>query len=241
LCPSGWCEVGPRAASGATRGTTIRWIGAAGFGLAGPLFLAYPLLRPWTDETTLEGAAAFASGAWVVSHTMAMLGFLSLTVGAASLAIPSEERPATAGGRSRVVAAVLAWLGAGLVLPYYGAEAFGLQVIGARVVVEADPSLLQMAEQFRLGPVAATMFGAGLLALAGAGIAMAAALRHADQLMRAGGLLSGLGLATYLPQFFLPAAGRIGHGEVLALGLILLAAALWRSRDTARRPAGEPA
>jgi hypothetical protein len=37
--------------------------------------------RPYTDETTLDGARAFTSTAWVASHVMGMLGFIGLAIG----------------------------------------------------------------------------------------------------------------------------------------------------------------
>ena len=49
--------------------------------VAGVLFLLYPALRPWEDETTTSGAAAaMGSTAWVVAHLCAMLGFILVAV-----------------------------------------------------------------------------------------------------------------------------------------------------------------
>ena len=39
-------------------------------------------------------------------------------------------------------------------------------------------------------------------------------------------MLAGIALLTYLPQFFLPSAGRIGHGLVLGIGLLVIAYAV---------------
>ena len=46
---------------------------------------------------------------------------------------------------------------------------------------------------------------------------------------RTGGLLAGLGLMTYLPQFFGTPALRVTHGLVLGLGLVLIAVATART------------
>jgi hypothetical protein len=49
--------------------------------LAGMFFVLYPAIRPFSDESSLRGAEAFASAAWVVAHSLAMAAFLLLTLG----------------------------------------------------------------------------------------------------------------------------------------------------------------
>ena len=51
-------------------------LGAGALAIAGALFVVYPALRPFSDETSLQGAAAFASTAWIVAHMLAMVGFI---------------------------------------------------------------------------------------------------------------------------------------------------------------------
>ncbi|MCK6212267.1 hypothetical protein KZX45_17125 [Georgenia sp. EYE_87] len=202
---------------------------AVAFALAGAGFVVYPALRPYSDETTLAGAEAMSSTAWVLAHSVGMLAFLALTVAVWSLrrTVPGlRQLPAA-------VAAVLTWLGVSLVLPYYGGETFALQVIAERAATEAEPGLLELADAFRYQPVAIASFGAGLLALAAAGVSLATALRDSGTLGRAGGLLVGLGLVLYLPQFFVAPAGRIGHGVLLAAGCAALAV-LGRRAGTAQ-------
>lgn len=46
-------------------------------------------------------------------------------------------------------------------------------------------------------------------------------------LARWSGVPFGVGFALFLPQFSTPAASRIGHGVLLAIGCLLLAATLW--------------
>lgn len=196
-----------------------RAAGAAALLLAALVFAAYPALRPYTDESTLDGARAFASGAWAAAHTLGMVGFVVLPLGLLGLAAHGElDR-----GRAAVV---LAWLGGALVLPYYGAETFGLGVIGARAAAEGDAGLLSLAEEFRTGALPVTVFGLGLLALAGAGVALAVGSRRTRA--RWGGALVGAALVLYLPQFFAPPAARIAHGALLGIGCALLAATLLR-------------
>jgi hypothetical protein len=56
-------------------------LSALSFGLAGACFFAYPAIRPYTDEASLAGTEAFASPAWLLSHTLAIVGFILLTLG----------------------------------------------------------------------------------------------------------------------------------------------------------------
>jgi hypothetical protein len=44
--------------------------------VAGVCFLLYPAIRPFADEDSLAGAEAFASGAWVIAHLLAVLAFI---------------------------------------------------------------------------------------------------------------------------------------------------------------------
>ncbi len=54
---------------------------ALALALAGACFALYPAIRPFSDETTLRGAQAFASASWQVAHTLAMVAFILLTLG----------------------------------------------------------------------------------------------------------------------------------------------------------------
>jgi hypothetical protein len=222
-----------------TSATRIR-AGAAALTAAGVLFLAYPALRPWHDEGTVAGAtASMSSTAWVTAHFFAMLGFILMPLGLLAL------RAALAATRAEplaLTAAVLAWIGSGLVLPYYGAEDFGLHAIAGPAGPRAG--LLSLVHAVRFQPLAKTKLGAGLLLLAAAGIMAAIAVWQSHVLPRTSGILFATGIALFLPQFFGPAAVRIGHGLLFAEGSIVLAAPLWASAGRARAatlPAGSSA
>lgn len=207
-----------------TSATRIR-AGAVALAAAGALFFAYPALRPWHDEGTIAGAtASMSSTAWVAAHFFAMLGFILVPLGL--LALRSVLAPTRAEPLA-LTAAVLAWIGSGLVLPYYGAEDFGLHGIAGSAGAGSD--LLSVADAVRFQPLAATMFGAGLILLAAAAIMAAIAVWRSEVLPRASAILFAVGMALFLPQFFGPAATRIAHGVLLAAGLVILAAALWAS------------
>jgi hypothetical protein len=212
-----------------TSATRIR-AGAAALAAAGVLFLAYPALRPWHDERTVAGAtASMSSAAWVAAHFFAMLAFILVPLGLLAL------RAALADTRAEplaLTAAVLAWIGSGLVLPYYGAEDFGLHAIAGSAGSQAG--LLGLVHAVRYQPLAVTIFGIGLLLLAGGAIMAAIAVWRSHVLPRASAILFAAGMALFLPQFFGPAAVRIAHGILLAAGLFILAAALWASAGRPR-------
>ncbi|GAA4443746.1 hypothetical protein [Phytohabitans houttuyneae] len=199
-------------------------LGAAALAAAGVLFLLYPAVRPWHDEATVDGAvASMASGAWVASHAFAMLGFVLAALGLLALRD-------TVPGPLTTAAVVTTWIGAGLVLPYYGAEDFGLHSLARRYADGESFDLLATVDAVRNQPVAITMFGVGLLVLALGGVLAALAVRRSGVLPRSSGVLFGLGLVLFLPQFFTPAPIRIAHGVLLAAGCGWLAFALWRAR-----------
>jgi hypothetical protein len=203
--------------------------GAVALAVAGVLFVAYPALRPWHDENTVSGATlSMSSGAWVAAHFFAMVGFILLPLGLLALraAVASTRTEPTA-----LLATVFAWIGGGLVLPYYGAEDFGLHAIAGPHGQGTD--LLALVKAVRYQPVAITIFGVGLILLAVAGILAAVAVWRCGVLPKAAGVLFAAGFALYLPQFFGPAALRIAHGILVVIGCLVLAAALWRPAATA--------
>jgi hypothetical protein len=167
-------------------------------GLAGLLFVVYPVVRPYGDAAPAGEAIAFSSPAWVVAHLAAVAGFVLV-----GLALRGFGRAAE----------VTWWVGTGLVLPYYGAEVFALHVLGQRL---SGRELSDVAEAIRLGPAAAVVFVAGLVALAVAGVLLA---------VREGVVAVPFAVAMvgFLPQFFAGPEVRIAHGVLLGVGLVLLA------------------
>lgn len=176
--------------------------------IAGLAFAFYPLLRGSSTEVGFGGAELYARPTWLLAHCLGMAGFITAAWGLSTI-----DRLA---GR-------LAFGGTLLVLPYYGAEAFGLNAIGRLALQTHDPSGVAAANMFRYQPVAITAFGVGLLLLAAAGVRLLQLVRRGPGLRRLGLLITGLGLLTYLPQFFAPIEGRIAHGIALGLGLLVLA------------------
>ncbi|GII83029.1 hypothetical protein Ssi03_10190 [Sphaerisporangium siamense] len=197
--------------------------GAVAFAVAGVLFLLYPLVRPYSDESSMAGAQAIGSPAWVAAHMFAMVGFILLTLGLLAVHL-LLNRPGS------LRALVVTMIGAGLTLPYYGAEDFALNVIAARAVRDGDPSLLQLVDEFRYQPVAVTTFAAGLLLL-GVGTVMAAiAIWRSGTLPRWSAVPLAAAFALFIPQFFSTDALRIAHGALTMAGALWMAWTLWRAR-----------
>ena len=195
--------------------------------VAGVLFVLYPAVRPWKDESTVDGAvAAMSSPAWVASHAFAMIGFILVVLGL--LAVVAVLR-GTRGEALAKAALVTSWIGAGLVLPYYGAEDFGLHAIASHAAAGEPLAVLSLVDSIRNQPVAMTMFGAGLLTLAASGVLTALAVARSGRLSAIAAWIFAVGYVLFLPQFFGPPAVRIGHGVLLGIGLAWLGLSLVRT------------
>lgn len=203
-------------------------LGALALALAGVLFALYPATRPWHDESTVDGATrAMSSNWWVASHLFAMIAFILVTLGL--LAVRDAVRHTRAEPLA-FAAVVTGWIGVGLVLPYYGAEDFGLHAIASKYAAGQPLDLLDLVDTVRFNPVAMTTFGLGLIALGVSAVLTAVAVWRSGVLPRPSGILFALGFVLFLPQFYTPAAVRIAHGLLVAVGSAWLALALWRAR-----------
>ncbi|MFL6120949.1 hypothetical protein [Actinophytocola sp.] len=179
--------------------------------IAGVFFLLYPVLRPWTDETTTAGAhEAMSSTAWVVAHFLAMIGFVLVPLALLGLRDAVGLAPAA-----------VMWVGTGLTLPYYGAEDFGLHAAATK-----GTNLLAVTEATRYNPIAVTIFGIGLVTLAVGAVLVAVALWRSGSPSRYAAAVFAAGFVLFLPQFFTPAPVRIAHGVLMLVGLMWLAFSL---------------
>jgi len=120
--------------------TRVR-LSAAALVIAGILFVFYPAIRPFSDETSLQGAAAFASTEWVLAHLLAIAAFTLLPIGLLGLQNSMQQ---TAAERQGYWAVVLSWIGVALTLPFYGEEAYGLHVIGQEAIRQQSTALLTL-------------------------------------------------------------------------------------------------
>ena len=150
-----------------------------------------------------------SSGAWVAAHLFAMLGFILVGLGLLAL---RDALSGTPGQHVALAAVVTWWIGAGLTLPYYGAEDFGLNAI-ARKAAGQQVDVLDLVQTVRFSPVPVTVFLLGLLGLAVAAILAAVAIWRSGSLPRYSGVVFALGFALFIPQFYGPptvAASRTG-------------------------------
>jgi hypothetical protein len=213
-------------------------LGALALAVAGALFVLYPAIRPYADETSLQGAAAFASSAWIVAHVLAMLGFVLVTLGLLALYATLQD---TAAKRFAFLALVTAWIGSGLTLPYYGAEAFGLHVLGQEAIRQHSTAIVGLANDVRYGP-GVLLFIPGLLLLGIGAIVAAAGVWRSGTLPRWSGVPFGFAFALYIPQFFASPVIRVAHGLLVTAGCLWLAIAIWQrasqmKHDSQGRPA----
>lgn len=203
-------------------------LSAAALVVAGLLFILYPTLRPFSDEVSLEGAAAFAANNWLLAHMLAMVAFTLLPFGLLGLYQSLQESNVEGTG---YWALVLNLIGIGLTLPFYGGEAYGLHAIGQAALGQQNADLLGMAGVVRSGP-GLYMFLVGLLLLAVSSILVAIALWRSDSYSRWSGILFAIGFSLYIPQFFATQPLRVAHGIVVALGCLWIAIELWRQGVT---------
>ena len=199
-------------------------LGASALVISGILFVIYPALRPFSDENSLLGAAAFGSGAWLAAHMLAVVAFTLLPLGLLGLQRSLLGTPAE---RPLFVALVLSMIGTGFTLPFYGGEAYGLHALGQEALRQHSVSPLGLVEVIRSGPGLA-MFLAGLLLLAASAIATATALWRSCRYPKASGIPFAVGIALYIPQFFGGQPLRVAHGLLVAVGCVWIAACLWQ-------------
>ena len=178
-------------------------LGAASFAIAGVLFLLYPAIRPFSDETSLQGAAAFASTAWILAHMLAMVGFTLVMLGLLGLYLAFR---ATAVEGIAFWALAVGLLSIGLLLPFYGGEAFGLHAIGEEALRQRSLALVGLASVVRSGPEL-IMFLIGLLLLAASAIVTAVAIWKSGTLAKWSGVPFAIGFALLHSAVFRESAG----------------------------------
>lgn len=199
-----------------------RWLPAIALAAAGVLLVVYPLLRPFSSETGMDGARAFGSGGWVLAHSLALAGFIALGLGLLGLyqlLVVTPGRPWAAWGMA------LSWIGIGGTIAYYGAEVFGLHGVGEEAIAENNPALMSIVDHIRWE--AGLFWVLGGLALLGIGVILVAvAVWRSGRLVRWSGVLLAVAFALYIPQYAAPQSIRVAHGALILVGALVLAWAL---------------
>lgn len=185
----------------------------------GVLMAGYLLLRPYGDvEQGAAMAEAFASPAWVAAHILGALALASFARLALRVADLGDSTTARIGRFTGLAGAVL-------VLPYYGAETFGVHAVGSRAL--ADPGTLELVDPIRNQPAALTMFGLGLVLLAVAAVCVGRVLGRPAWPLAAT-------MALVLPQYFLPPFARMAFGVATLIAAVILVQHLWTAADSER-------
>jgi hypothetical protein len=217
----------PWARSEPARADRLVRVLAVALGLSGFCFLLYPAIRPFSDETSLAGARAFASPDWVVAHTFGIAGFVLLGLGMYGLSLRLQsDRTA---GRTRWATA-LTWIGVGLTLPYYGAEVFGLHAVGRAALDRGDANLLDTLTHSIRWEAGIWFILTGLVVLAvGVCLAASAVWSARQPAGRWTAVPLAVAVCLYIPQFAAPQPMRVIHGGLMAVGCWWLAIAVLRA------------
>src|ERR687888_1640757 len=208
----------------------MRLATAACLVIAGVFFVLFPVVRPFFDESSTQGARGFASNQWVIAHSLGIGGFILLSLGFLGLYLLHLRD--TLVERWALRGFVLCLVGTGLTLPFFGAEAFSLQVIGSAAVNQNNAALIPLVNQVRFGP-GITFIVSGLLCVAAATIVMAAVVWKSQALPKWSGIPLAAGFAVYIPQLQGDPSFqviRIGVGILILIGCCWLAWGMVRRR-----------
>jgi hypothetical protein len=193
-----------------------------GLTLSGVFFVLFPMARPFFDETTLAGAMQFASGRWVLAHSLGILGLILMPVGFFGLYLLFRGTNAE---KSVFNAFITNLVGAGLTLPFFGAEAFSLQVIGRAAVAMNDPALIPLVNQVRFGP-GLYFIGTGLILMSVSTIMIARASWISGRMAKWTGIPLAAGFVLFMPLLQGDPAFqwmRIADGVLILVGCYVLA------------------
>lgn len=210
-------------------GKTRARLGSAGLFLGGVSLAVFPLIRPFGAlESRSSDAAAVAaqlsSPAWVISHLMAMFGFIFLLAGMLVLYL---HLAGTRVERSAFAGFLLCLFGAAIIGAVAGLEGIGLRAVGV-LQQEGKADVIAGVAILRFGP-SLVLFPPGLLLLAAGAVTNALAMWRSGTLSRWAAVALGVGLVFFFP--LLPKTLRIADGLTIGVGALGLAWDLWRKGD----------
>jgi len=199
--------------------------------IAGVFFVLFPIIRPFFDESSIQGSREFASNKWVIAHSLRIGGFILLSLGFLGLYLYLRDSRVE---RLALRGFALCLVGAGLTLPFFGAEAFGLQIIGSGVVTQNNASLIPLVNQLRFGPGIAFILS-GLVWVAAATIIIAAAVWKSQALPKWSGIPLAACFTAYIPQLQAEPTFQVirtGVGILILIGCCWLAWGIFRRLPT---------
>ena len=197
-------------------------------GLSSLALAVFALVRPYPRfdprvpaETMARAAPAVASGAWLLAHSLLLIGFVLLLC-----ALPALHARLSAAGDEAPSRRAMFLIGIGvtLILPTLGVELYVLPEIG-RLSLDGQRNVGELVGLYR-GPALLVML-LGLLLLAIGAVIFARAAGRNGALPRWAAVTYALGLALWCP--LLPSPVRIVDGLLIGVGGLGLAWALRRA------------
>lgn len=187
---------------------------------SGICFTLFPAIRPFFDESVVKNAGIYASPLWWISHSFGMAGFVLLALGILGLYLTLTR---TAAGHLLWWAVLVDWVGTGLTLAFFGAEAFSLPVIGRAAATQNSSDTLTLINEVRFGPGIIFVL-VGLLLIGVAAITVARAVWVSERLPKWAGVPIAVGMAIYIPIL---QGGEVFQSLRIIDGLVTLAGAVW--------------
>jgi hypothetical protein len=77
-----------------SRNTVRTRLAAVSLVLSGIFFVLFPVVRPFFDESSVQGAQQFASSSWVIAHSLGMGAFILLSLGFLGVYLHLQETKA---------------------------------------------------------------------------------------------------------------------------------------------------
>ena len=202
-------------------------IGALSFILSGIFFVLFPLARPFFDEKSLSEANNFASSIWPIAHSLGIFALILLPIGF----FGAYSYFKNSGVENKVFYSfLLNWIGIGLTLPFFGAEAFSLPVIAQEAIDKNDSSILSLVNNVRFG-FGIIFISVGLILVSISSIILAWAIWQSESISKWSGVTLAIGLV-----LFLPLLQGLPIFQIIRIidGLIILAGGSWIAWEMVR-------
>ena len=211
-----------------TDASRVRWA-AVSLALSGVMFVLFPVARPFFDGSSTQMAYAyhFASNVSPLAHSLAIVGFVFLALGILGLNA-SLKRTGTEGRSFKAL--VLYLIGSGLTLPFFGAEAFSLHVVGQAAIAQNNPALLSLVSSVRFGP-GIVFVVAGLLLVAVSSVVLASAVWASRVLPKWSGIPFAVGWVFFMP---LLQGAPVFQSIRIADALLIAGGSFWMARGMLR-------
>ena len=191
---------------------------------SGVCFTAFPAIRPFFEESLVKNAGTYALPIWWIAHAFGMAGFVLLAFGLLGFYLAMTR---TRAEPLLWWALQLDWIGTGLTLPFFGAEAFSLPIIGREAAAQNSHDLLALVDEVRFGPAIFFVL-VGLILIAVAAILLARAVWVSGRLSKWSGVPVAVGMVAFLPIL---QGAQIFQSLRIIDGLVVTAGGAWMLRE----------